>query len=889
MRLMRAGVVLVPAVAVMLFLSMPLHAETREVHLTFSSTHQSMWGPGGALPPIKTRFTIINPNTVQFDVSSPNYPALQGPFATVDTFFWGDVDFGIGARARAAARLGLFADIAVPNAGSVDVTYPINSVLTFPDANSFRAGDTVTIGSSYSTPTGWQMTTISPKAEFELKGDFALHLDMYAKACVVACLDTPGVLGIPSPLANVDTGEFRIFRINTDSSVTTPPALGLVSPISGDMHVPNINTTGTLASNNRSLVANGSDEFVNVSLDLGSIAEDLFRLPPLSFNTADFGDFDAVSGLHFHYLIAGSNANAHVAAVQDFRFDPDPKITFTFTKPLRYAINSGAETTGSTAEMKVGDTLHLVTPPEKTPMPVAPQFRLDNQFHSETSVELREDVDVSAGSLGLTIPEVTIIPELCTPGFCVDFGLLGEACVPEICTPEVNYDPPDFDIGPLYSRTFPIAQQKLGTIVSGSWQMGGFSTLGADSLSIDPENPIVAVEQLTGATRNLGNGRRMVVFAVDIRNPGDVTLSKLSLKSHLLNAFANARSFTVDRIITCGLDLNPNFDGKTDEELLATGNTLAPAATKRVYVYAIVSPQPDPETYVMRADTEGRSPLDTLVSSNGSSNVFLGQSNPQSADDFVLYGDNFVKFDSAGDVSGHVGSNNSIEIKLGTSGNVAGDLRAARYIKVSGEVSADYALSGGVVDVVGKGRLTLFGNYKQFQQIASFSTPSAPWAPTTAYAGNVWVPANGSVALAPGYYGAVTVNSGSTLQLRPGTYYINQLDVGSDASVALGSSVNVVVGKSLQIGNNANIAGTGSTRDASIDALQTDDITTGSNAFIRAKLVAPRSNLIFGAFTRIEGAAYGKSITLNRGVSVGYHRDCDRLIDANCDGSPDCP
>jgi hypothetical protein len=732
------------------------------------------------------------------------------------------------------------------------------------------------------------MTTVSPKASLEVKGDFGLQLDLYGKACLVVCTDTPAILGIPSPIANVSMNEFTIFKLNTNSSISTPSWFGQISPISGNMHVPNISTTATMHSNQKSLVSTGDDEFVNVSLDLGSVAEALFRLPPLSFNTSDFADFEAASGVHFHYLIVGSNANAHLAAVQDFRFDPDPKVKFTFPKPLRYSINSGAETTDSTAEMKVGDTLHLVTPPEKTAMAVASEFRLDNDFHSETSVELREDIDVSAGSLGWVLPEVTIIPELCTPGFCVDFGLLGEACVPEICTPEVNYDPPDYTFGPLYNQTFPIAKQKLGTIVSGNWQMQGFPTLAGSSLSIDPENPIISVEQITGATRNLGNGRRMVVFAVDLRNPGDVKLSQLSLESHLQSAFAGARSFTVDHVTACGLDLNHSFDGKSDQELLAAGNTLNPAATKRLYVYAIVAPQPDPENYVMRADTEGRSPINTLVTSEGQSSVYLGQSNPQSVDDFVLYGDNFVKFEAASDVGGHVGSNGQIEVKIGTSGNVAGDLRAAKFIKVSGEISADYALSGGVVDVVGKGALTLYGNYKQFQQITPFTTSSVPWAPTTTYAGNVWVPVNGSVTLDPGYYGAVTVNSGSTLQLKPGTYYMNALDVGSNASVALGASADLVL-KSLSIGSGANIAGTGPTRDASINALQTDDITTGSNAYIRAKLVAPRSNLIFGAFTRLDGSAYGKSITLNRGAGASYHRDCDRLIDANCDGSPDCP
>src|SRR5262249_16557521 len=80
--------------------------------------------------------------------------------------FWGDVDFGIFARARAGAHFGLFADVAVPNPGSVDVTYPLNTQLTFPDANSFRAGDTVSISSQYTDSgvvDGFLLQTTSPQ------------------------------------------------------------------------------------------------------------------------------------------------------------------------------------------------------------------------------------------------------------------------------------------------------------------------------------------------------------------------------------------------------------------------------------------------------------------------------------------------------------------------------------------------------------------------------------------------------------------------------------------------------------------------------------------------------------------------------------------------------
>src|SRR4029077_162483 len=118
----------------------------------------------------------------------------------------------------------------------------------------------------------------------------------------------------------------------------------------------------------------------------------------------------------------------------------------------------------------------------------------------------------------------------------------------------------------------------------------------------------------------------------------------------------------------------------------------------------------------------------------------------------------------------------SVEIKNGASGVVAGDLRAFRYIKVNGSVSADYAFSGGVIDVVGNGKLTLFGNAKPFQStMTMFSMTTPPFVPTSPLAGDVWVPLNGSTTLDPGYYSAVTVIAGATLELHTGTSFISQL------------------------------------------------------------------------------------------------------------------
>ena len=145
---------------VLLLLALPLAADSIQPSLTFTSTHQSIWGPGAAAPPLEKRFMMIDPNVVKWDVKTPAYPNYDGGFWEQDTYLFGVAEFGAGARARTHGRAGLWLDLKVDDPGSVDVTYPVTPTVTFPDANSFRAGDTVAIKTSYNLDAGWQMTTV---------------------------------------------------------------------------------------------------------------------------------------------------------------------------------------------------------------------------------------------------------------------------------------------------------------------------------------------------------------------------------------------------------------------------------------------------------------------------------------------------------------------------------------------------------------------------------------------------------------------------------------------------------------------------------------------------------------------------------------------------------
>src|SRR5512141_576976 len=92
------------AVLSILVLCSTAFADERTLHLNFEAKHQSMWGPGNALPPASQRFTVISPSDVSWNVSTPGYPGVIPGITSVDTYFWGDVDFGFGARAATSGH-----------------------------------------------------------------------------------------------------------------------------------------------------------------------------------------------------------------------------------------------------------------------------------------------------------------------------------------------------------------------------------------------------------------------------------------------------------------------------------------------------------------------------------------------------------------------------------------------------------------------------------------------------------------------------------------------------------------------------------------------------------------------------------------------------------------
>ena len=395
--------------------------------------------------------------------------------------------------------------------------------------------------------------------------------------------------------------------------------------------------------------------------------------------------------------------------------------------------------------------------------------------------------------------------------------------------------------------------------------------------------------------RNNGGGWRTITYVVDVWNAGDVPLSGVQMDDFLEDAFYEAYDYEVNRVYSCGLSVNQGFNGNTSTNLLAGIDTLEVGQIERVIYEVAVEPQPDPLPYGNQSEAEGHSPIGTHVTASDNASAYLGPVEVEDIYDFVLYANDFVKIDQIKDSSGVIGSNRKIEIKNGKSGVLAGDLHGGEFIKVQGDMTIDYAFCGGVIDVVGKSELTVTGSIKEYQSMTWYELPAPSFTPTGPILGEIVVLPGESKVLSEeeGYYETIVVEEGGALDLNEGTYYMERLELSRGATVKMLGPVTLFVGHKIKVDEDVKILSSDSTLDSTresvINVMENGAITIGKNSEIHGIIIAPAARVIFDNGSYLEGACYADAITLQPGVRVEYHYECDlEIVDKDCDGVPEC-
>jgi hypothetical protein len=447
-----------------------------------------------------------------------------------------------------------------------------------------------------------------------------------------------------------------------------------------------------------------------------------------------------------------------------------------------------------------------------------------------------------------------------------------------------------------------------------SFNLTGFNSINLSDILLDPENPIINIENLTVEDIvNIGGGEREVVYKVVVNNGGDVELRNSNIKFDLSQAFANASNLEVRCIYSEDLEINSEFDGINDKRLLGVGNTLAVGQTSMVEILVRVKPEIakiasngcfEPVEYNMSAFANGTSPIGTEVINNfyhctGERTgedivaiVDLGASIIESINDFAIYGWKAVVLDKElGQSWGNVGSSESIRFenssqKGGDDITIVGDLQAGNEVFVQGEsrVVADYIQVANDVKIPNKkSYVNETGATSSFSGCVAVTDKVELNFPNQFGSKKIEVKENATLELVPGNYKEVKLQSNSTLKMRTGTYNIGKwVFMGDNSQVLYNTSqgaINLNLDAWQALGREnleLKVENNGSPSDVHYN-YKGNQLCKFNNSFVQGQINAPNAEIEFALGSIFEGSCYADKVNFKTGASFKGNTYLDEI------------
>ncbi|GAK54846.1 hypothetical protein U27_01677 [Candidatus Vecturithrix granuli] len=357
------------------------YAASYSQDLTFETSDQSMWSSGSSFIIDYSKFWPffewnVNPDPVGGFVGGKVtiVPAGCAPWwlgggcwdaVTIDTTTGAEVD--TATDGEIGLEFGFKLD-----SGSVNVSYPVNVELIYPE--NVQPGETFTISSQYSVNPAAFFTTNFPELQTYADLIFDVYASIQAELCAAGACTSGGVtLDVNKALEifafNRDgNGQLSLFGevyADLEEGVEIPLGIevedvGTVDLGTMTVWMPDIDTTGSLTGGD-TLSSTGSDDAFYVGLDVDSIATTLMGLPSLEGSAwvIDYNILDVILGPDF-----------------------DIEQAFSFNPNLTISLDLG---TGEVVEFPFGGSVEIMMPYED--LNITPTFSIArNTFNSETDL-----------------------------------------------------------------------------------------------------------------------------------------------------------------------------------------------------------------------------------------------------------------------------------------------------------------------------------------------------------------------------------------------------------------------------------------------------------------------------------------------------------------------
>lgn len=480
--------------------------------VVFETDDQDIWSP-----------VTGSSDMVSWDLFTPQSWNEQTPtighFETFVSQKFTNKKIGIGMDMGTEGHLEMFSQVDDLK-GTVDVTYPGDVDLTYADVNSFLAGETVDVSST------WQLSS-SASIDGQTTGDLELLFDMGLNTFLVT--ETCG-LGGCSDLFDVDPIDFDttptvLFSFDDASAVNIVPdfvtnsLIGTASEFSSIKVDPTTSSVDTVTG---TVIAYDDNLFSNIAIDIDKLNTNLncvasgFPPLPLVCPIQPLGRSLSVGESIIAYDFFDATSYIDFNADQKLTFDSDVLVKLDFDRPVAGVLGSLVDVTSdgigvTSATYRSGDSISVTFPEgEIDPITVTPTVLLDpsqTKLHNFAEVSTISDVTMTAAFAELSIQSFQVFPPFTISyphilshwhchdrvlGICYDWRSHGHTHSKSFGG--VTF--PGFSLpvlGPLWNSGPQGTEIKRNIISDEEFSLVGFNTVQLDSFLLDPEVPPTAV------------------------------------------------------------------------------------------------------------------------------------------------------------------------------------------------------------------------------------------------------------------------------------------------------------------------------------------------------------------------------------------------------------
>ncbi len=198
-----------------------------------------------------------------------------------------------------------------------------------------------------------------------------------------------------------------------------------------------------------------------------------------------------------------------------------------------------------------------------------------------------------------------------------------------------------------------------------------------------------------------------------------------------------------------------------------------------------------------------------------------------------------------------------------------GKISIGKYNTINGNVKSQTSVSNS-------------GTITGTKSVGSVNTESLPSLSYSAGGANKTVPNGGSLTLAPGSYGIVTMSQGGTLKLTSGEYFMNELRYSStieggtiEIDLSSGDPLTVNVVTNLQLGHEAAVVllpnGEADSKLVTFNTMQATNANWGREAYLLGSFNAPNAIVTLVKNSQLRGSICAKEILVSNDCLFLHH------------------